>query len=186
MSPAWRLLIPNSLTFLSNVSALAAIYVAYVHRDRAFAYGLLLSGIFDALDGTIARRLNAQSRFGTCYDSLSDFLAFGLAPALALYFLGLVHPLLAAFYILAVQFRLTRFAAEPEAEKTDKCFRGLSAPDCVYVGFLLGFLPFSNLTWGFGVAAVLAVLPWRFWPKGYRPVKIALGILATYLFVHHG
>ncbi len=180
-----RILAPNSLTLLSSLSALVALYVAYVYQERNSAYWLLLCGLFDALDGPLARRLKAQSRFGSQYDTLSDFLAFGVAPAFVLYFLGLIDALPAAFYILAIQFRLTRFAAETEAEMSEKFFRGLSAPDCVYVGFLLGYLPFSNFNWGFGAAGVLAILPWRFWPKGYRVVKIALGVLATYLFVRN-
>lgn len=167
-----RLIVPNIITGFASLSALGALYIAYIYHSRYCAYLFLLSGICDAVDGPIARRLNAQTRFGTIFDSMSDFLAFGVAPALAGVFLDLLHPVIAAIYLLAIQVRLTRFTALPEEERKARFFRGLSAPDCVYMGLLFGLLFNSNYNWGFGVVSVLAIYPGYLWPKGLRILKL--------------
>ena len=183
MSEKLKYLWPNLLTFGSNLSALTAMGLAYYAKDPRAAYFLLLSGVFDALDGPVAKKLGAQSRFGTYYDAISDFLAFGLAPALALIFLDLIHPAVAVFYILAIQFRLTRFVTQEGSLIAEKFFRGMSAPDCVYMGILISLIPYSNFNIGFLITGIFAIYPWKLWPKGLRIFKIILGILATLLFV---
>jgi len=183
MAENLKYLWPNLLTFGSNLSALTALGLAYYDKDPRAAYFLLLSGVFDALDGPVAKKLNAQSCFGTFYDAISDFLAFGLAPALALLFLELIHPGVAVFYILAIQFRLTRFVAQENSLSSKKFFRGMSAPDCVYIGILFGLITYSNFNIGFLITGILSIYPWKLWPKGLRIIKIILGILAAVLFV---
>ncbi len=184
MAASWRLFWPNLITLLSSLSALGGLYVAYRYQVRECAFFFLFSGLCDALDGPVAKALNAQSRFGSLFDCLSDFLAFGLAPAAALVFLGLAHPGVAAIYILAIQFRLIRFASQEETLKEEKFFRGLSSPDCVYMGFLISYLFGKNFNWGFGIVSFFAVYPWPLWPKGLRVVKLLLGLVATWLFVY--
>jgi CDP-diacylglycerol--serine O-phosphatidyltransferase len=80
-----RPLVPNFVTMLALVSGVSAIHMAIWGRWSAAILCLLASGIFDFLDGKVARLLSVSSRFGAELDSLSDFVCFGLAPGLILY-----------------------------------------------------------------------------------------------------
>jgi CDP-diacylglycerol--serine O-phosphatidyltransferase len=184
LSDRLRQLAPNLITFMASVSALATLYVAFYWKTRAAAWFLIAAGICDALDGVVARRLNAQSRFGNFYDSMSDFLAFGIAPVFSLVFLGLLHPVVAGLYSLAIQFRLTRYSAMPSETSATRFFQGVSAPDCVYLGVLIGFVPWLDFNWGFTLASLLAVYPGKLMPKGYFIVKflIGLGTLVAFMY----
>jgi CDP-diacylglycerol--serine O-phosphatidyltransferase len=179
-----RLMAPNVITGLASVSALGALYVAWHWQSRAAALCLLAAGIFDALDGPVARWLNAQSRFGNIYDSMSDFLAFGIAPGLALVFLDLLHPVIAGLYILAIQFRLTRYSAMPPEAESGAFFQGVSSPDAVYLGILIGAIPPLNVNWGFGLISLLVVYPGKLMPKGYRLVKLLVAAGTMLLFMY--
>lgn len=78
-------MVPNLLTALALCSGLASVHFALSERwERALA-AIVLAGIFDVLDGAAARLLRSTSRFGAVLDSLSDFLAFGIAPAIILH-----------------------------------------------------------------------------------------------------
>ena len=100
------------------------------------------------------------------------------------FFIGLIHPVVAAIYVLAIQFRLARFNAAPE-EKSSFC-QGISSPDAAYVCLLVGMIPGVGDDVGFLVAAALAVLPLRLGPKGLRIPRAALGAATVALFVHGG
>lgn len=78
-------LIPNILTLLGLCAGLTAIRFALEQRWEQAAVLIVVAGAIDGLDGRIARLLKATSRFGAEFDSLSDFLCFGVAPALVLY-----------------------------------------------------------------------------------------------------
>ena len=85
-------LVPNFLTTLALCCGLASLHFALHERwERALA-AIVLSGIFDVLDGGAARLLRVSSRFGAVLDSLSDFLAFGIAPAVILHQFILARP----------------------------------------------------------------------------------------------
>jgi CDP-diacylglycerol--serine O-phosphatidyltransferase len=134
-----RYLVPNLITTISLCCGLAAIYfgilaafpkappvedvVAVVagrvprfnNWDRALL-GILFSMIFDALDGRAARLLRVSSQFGAVLDSLSDFVCFGVAPALLLLLWGLRGEEVLGFaalvgFTLCSAFRLARFTA---------------------------------------------------------------------------
>ena len=182
ISEKLRPVIPNLLTFMVSLSGLAAMGIAYHWSDRRAAILFLVCGLFDGLDGLVARRLNAQSRFGNIHDSMADFLAFGIAPVFTLLFLNLIHPGVVAFYLFAIQFRLIRHSAMPEDESHGRFFQGVSSPDAVYVGMLLGLLPHSNFSIGYALAGLMAIYPGKLWPKGFLPVKFAVGITAMVLF----
>jgi phosphatidylserine synthase len=157
--------------------------VAYTTHRREAVYFLLLCGLLDSLDGPIARKLDAQSRFGNIYDSMSDLMAFGVAPAATLWILGYLHPIPAAFYILCIQFRLTRFSAMPEGDTPEKFFQGISSPDAAYLGTLFGLIPFSNFNLGFTLAALLAVYPGKLMPKNGKVIKFFVAIATLVYFV---
>lgn len=78
-------LIPNMLTVMSVCSGLTSIRFSLIgHWEMACAL-IVLSGVLDGLDGRLARVLKGTTKFGAELDSLSDFLAFGVAPAMLLY-----------------------------------------------------------------------------------------------------
>lgn len=83
--PSFNRLIPNILTLLGLCAGLTAIRFALDQRWEQAAALIVVAGAIDGLDGRIARLLKATSRFGAEFDSLSDFLCFGVAPALILY-----------------------------------------------------------------------------------------------------
>src|SRR5246500_714667 len=109
-----RMLVPNVITLLALCAGLTAIRVAVENRlDLALA-AIVFAALLDGIDGRIARMLKGTSRFGAELDSLADFVNFGVAPALILYFWGL-HDLRSAGWIAGLCFaicaglRLARF-----------------------------------------------------------------------------
>ena len=109
-----RMLVPNVITLLALCAGLTAIRLAVEYRlDLALA-AIVFAAMLDAIDGRIARMIKGTSRFGAELDSLADFVNFGVAPALIIYFWGL-HDLKSAGWIAAMVFaicvglRLARF-----------------------------------------------------------------------------
>lgn len=82
-------MIPNMLTLMALCSGLTSIRFALNDYWEAAVFAIIVAAFFDALDGRVARLLKGASRFGAELDSLSDFVCFGVAPALILYFWGL-------------------------------------------------------------------------------------------------
>ena len=86
-----RAMLPNAITAAALCAGLTGVRFA-IEGEWAFAVlAVVLAGVLDGVDGRIARLLNAQSRFGAELDSLADSLSFGMAPALILYMLSLIH-----------------------------------------------------------------------------------------------
>jgi len=109
-----RTLAPNLVTLLALCAGLTAIRMAFEDRYVLAVAAIVFAAILDGLDGRLARFLKGTSRFGAELDSLSDFVNFGVAPALILYFWDL-HELKSAGWIAAMVFaicgslRLARF-----------------------------------------------------------------------------
>jgi len=131
-----RRLAPNILTTVSLCSGLAAIHFSLVPNwDKALA-AIAVAAVFDLLDGAVARVLRATSRFGAVLDSLSDFLSFGVAPAMILHQWMLREaglPGLAAtmLYVLCAAMRLARFTSArrmPKGSPLARFFVGLPTP----------------------------------------------------------
>lgn len=78
----WRYLPPNLATFVSVCVSVAAIRTSQLGDNDSAAWLVMLSMLVDKVDGSLARALNAQSRFGVEMDSFADFVAFGLTPGL--------------------------------------------------------------------------------------------------------
>ncbi len=78
-------LLPNIVTLLALCAGLTAMRYGAQGRFQPAVGALIIAGILDGLDGRLARRLGATSRFGAELDSLADFLSFGVAPAFLLY-----------------------------------------------------------------------------------------------------
>ena len=157
-----RTLVPNVVTLLALCAGLTAIRMAFEDRYTLALAAIVFAAFLDGIDGRLARFLKGTSRFGAELDSLSDFVNFGVAPALILYFWGL-HDLDSAGWIAAMVFaicaglRLARFNVmldDPDKPAwTNNFFVGVPAPAGaitvllpIYAAFL--GLPRSEvLTW---------------------------------------
>jgi CDP-diacylglycerol--serine O-phosphatidyltransferase len=107
-------LIPNLLTVAALCTGLSAIRFAILGRFETAVLAILIAAILDALDGRLARLLKTSSEFGVELDSLSDFISFGVAPAVVVYILtmhewrGLGWGVV-LFFTVCMALRLARF-----------------------------------------------------------------------------
>ena len=84
-------LFPNMVTIGALCCGLTAMRFAMLERWDLAALFIVVAAVLDAMDGALARALNAQSNFGAQLDSLSDIVSFGVAPALVMHMLSLIH-----------------------------------------------------------------------------------------------
>ncbi len=111
-----RTILPSVVTLLAFTSGLSAIRFALSEQYQWAVIAIVMAGVFDGLDGTVARLLNSASRFGAELDSLSDVVAFGVAPAVVLYLwslqnIGRFGWAICLIYAIAMALRLARFNA---------------------------------------------------------------------------
>ena len=131
-------LIPNVLTLAALCSGLTAIRFGLQGEFPLAVIAIIVAAIFDALDGRVARRLGVTSRFGAELDSLSDFLCFGVAPALVLYLAslragGALGWVVALMFPICSALRLARFntallSDTPPPAWTGSYFTGVPRP----------------------------------------------------------
>lgn len=165
--------LPNLITMGNIFCGFYAIIAVLngAHEDAAIA--ILIAGIFDGLDGWVARLTNSASRFGIEFDSLADILSFGVAPAVLIYSWALVpvgrFGWSAAFlFLICGTLRLARFNVQFNSSES-KHFTGLPIPGAagmiaslvilyhhfkmdlpeplliIFVVYLLAFLMVSNI-----------------------------------------
>ncbi|MDA0790602.1 MAG: CDP-diacylglycerol--serine O-phosphatidyltransferase [Proteobacteria bacterium] len=156
-------LLPNLITTGALFSGFYAIIAATKGSLESAAIAVVIAGFLDSLDGRIARMTNTQSEFGVQYDSLSDLVAFGVAPAVIMYSwvladLGKLGWMIAFLYMACTALRLARFNTAPDS----KIFVGLASP---------------------AAAGLLATLVWT-WVDNLDPsvgiqVSVGLAILVT-------
>jgi len=144
-----RMIAPNLFTLLSLCAGVTAIRMAFESRFELAMILVVLAALLDGIDGRLARALKAQSRFGAELDSLADFVAFGVAPALIVFtwaFSGVGGALRGFGWIALLVFacgmglRLARFNAMIDVEKPkwqSNYFTGMPAP----AGALVVLLP---------------------------------------------
>ena len=170
-----RTLVPNLITLLALCAGLTAIRMAFEDRYVLAIAAVVFAAFLDGVDGRLARLLKGTSRFGAELDSLSDFVNFGVAPSLILYFWGL-HDLKSAGWIAAMVFaicaglRLARFNVmleEPDRPAwTSNFFLGVPAPAGaitvmlpIYAVFLglprSQFLIWLTLVYTLGIASLM-------------------------------
>ena len=169
-------LLPNALTTGALFAGVYSIISGINGEYAAAAVAIGIAGVLDGLDGRVARLTNTQSEFGVQYDSLSDMISFGLAPALlafnwSLQSMGELSPLagklgwLAAFvYIACAALRLARFNAQAGGDDRTY-FQGLASPAAA--------VTLAALVWFFhdnGVAG--ESVRWLVWV-----MTIAIGVL---------
>jgi CDP-diacylglycerol--serine O-phosphatidyltransferase len=140
-------LIPNVLTLAALCSGLTAIRFGLQGQMKLAVIAIIVAAILDTLDGRVARRLGVTSRFGAELDSLSDFLCFGVSPALVLYLVSLKDAgalgwVVTLMFPMCSALRLARFntaldADTPPPAWTSAYFTGVPAP----AGALLALIP---------------------------------------------
>jgi len=130
-------LLPNLFTTATLFAGFYAIVAATAGRFEAAAVAVFAAMVMDGLDGRVARLTQTQTDFGAEYDSLSDLVAFGLAPALVMYHwalagLGKIGWLAAFVYTAGTALRLARFNTQiGVADK--RYFQGLPSPSAAAI-----------------------------------------------------
>jgi CDP-diacylglycerol--serine O-phosphatidyltransferase len=125
-------LLPNLFTTAALFSGFYAVLAAMNGKFEQAAIAIFVAMVLDGLDGRVARLTNTQTAFGAEYDSLSDMVAFGLAPALVMYAwslqgLGKLGWMAAFIYTVGAALRLARFNTQiGTADK--RYFQGLPSP----------------------------------------------------------
>jgi CDP-diacylglycerol--serine O-phosphatidyltransferase len=151
----FRMLFPNILTLLAICSGLTAIRFAIENRIEMALGAIILAAFLDGIDGRVARFLKSTTRFGAQMDSLADFVNFGVAPAMVLYFTMLqeVRPfgwVAALIYAMCACLRLARFNVQmdmPDRPSFENdFFVGIPAP----AGAMIGLLPVYLVQLGIG------------------------------------
>lgn len=139
-------LFPNMITIAGLCCGLSAIRFALAGRFELAVAFILAAAIIDGMDGRVARMLGATSNFGAQLDSLSDFVCFGVAPALVLYVWQLNHAgdlgwAAALFFAVCTALRLARFNTALFNDKKQpwesQFFTGVPSP----AGGILALLP---------------------------------------------
>jgi CDP-diacylglycerol--serine O-phosphatidyltransferase len=136
-------LLPNAFTTAALFGGFYAIVMAMNQRFDHACWAVFIAMILDGLDGRVARLTNTQSEFGAQYDSLSDMVSFGAAPALVIYEwslrgLGKLGWIAAFVYCAGAACRLARF--NTNIEVVDKrYFQGLPSPAAaaLVAGFIM-------------------------------------------------
>ena len=152
-------LLPSIFTTFALFAGFFSI-VASINGDFTLAaISIMVAMLWDALDGRVARLTNTQSAFGGEYDSLSDLVSFGVAPALLVYLwslsdLGRVGWLAAFIYLACAALRLARF--NTQIGVSDKrYFQGLPSPASAGVIASMIWLKFWNFEYlDFGVVSL--------------------------------
>lgn len=145
-------LLPNLFTSAALFSGFYAIISAINGDFAAAGLAIFFGQLLDGLDGRVARMTNTQSKFGQEFDSLSDMVTFGVAPAIIMFMwclsgLGKLGWAVAFIYVASAAVRLARFNAQAETADS-RYFTGLASPPAatllastVWLGSEMGFTP---------------------------------------------
>ena len=173
-------LLPNLFTSAALFAGFYAIVQAMNSKFELAAIAIFIAMVLDGLDGRVARMTNTQSAFGAEYDSLSDMVSFGVAPALIMYTWAL-QPMnklgwIAAFiYCACAALRLARFNTKLDDPLQDKrYFQGLPSPAAaaLLAGFVwvsyeynvdgreifFGVIQMKWMAWGITIFAALSMV----------------------------
>ena len=202
-------LIPNILTMLALCAGLTSIRFGLHGKWDLAVISILLAGVLDGLDGRIARLLHGTSKFGAELDSLSDFVSFGVAPSMLLYFwtmqaAGGIGWALVLLFSVCCALRLARFntmLGEPDLPPwAYNFFTGVPAPAAAGLVLLPMVITFQsegesffaspsvNAVFLIGVAFLMVSKIPTFSGKRFRvpheyvlPMLLLVGLLAAFL-----
>jgi CDP-diacylglycerol--serine O-phosphatidyltransferase len=161
-------LLPNLLTTGSLFAGFYGIIASIDGRYEPAAIAVIIAGVLDGLDGRLARLTHTESEFGQQYDSLSDMVSFGIAPAVIVYQWGLVRLAdygwiwaklgwLAAFvYTVSAALRLARFNVR-SGTSDRRFFEGLPSPSAAGLMMTMVWLG-TDLGWTGGPTLALACI----------------------------
>ena len=144
--------IPNSITILSLCCGLTSIKFSINGEWKISIYLIIFASVFDFFDGWFARKLKGGSNFGAELDSLSDFVSFGVAPSLLIYFWTLFELKslgwsIALFFSACAALRLARFTADiyltSKPIDTSVYFTGVPSPAAAGLSLLPLFIFFE-------------------------------------------
>lgn len=141
--------IPNLITMLAACCGISSIVFSVNQKWEYALLALFASGICDFMDGCVARALNASSKIGAELDSLADFVDFGVAPGLFMYYWMISQEsfvdnptvrhlllVLSLFYAMSCAYRLARFNTmlnEPSDPRWKHYFMGIPAPGGCFI-----------------------------------------------------
>jgi CDP-diacylglycerol--serine O-phosphatidyltransferase len=197
-----KVLIPNIFTVLNMLIGLTSIFYSIKGDYIDAGWLILLSGVMDKLDGTAARFFNASSVFGVEFDSYSDFISFGFAPAILVfsYFnaqstggfsdASFYAVAASAFYVVFCAVRLAKYNVSQSDDK--EFFYGLTTTMsggliAVYMIFAiendLRFLLTVNIVAGMMMAhSIMLLIPFKY-PKLKKPSSKFAKITMLFSFV---
>ncbi|HUB16816.1 MAG TPA: phosphatidylcholine/phosphatidylserine synthase [Acetobacteraceae bacterium] len=166
--PSFNRIVPNLLTLLGLCAGLTSMRFALDGRFGAAAVAITVAGGLDGIDGRLARLLKATSRFGAEFDSLADFLSFGVAPAFTIYLWSLQRA--GAFgytpclmFAVCMALRLARFNASldgaPKPAYAYNFFTGVPAPAGAGLALFPLFLGLEAKSLGWGWVLDVAQYP---------------------------
>ncbi|MEI7950331.1 MAG: CDP-diacylglycerol--serine O-phosphatidyltransferase [Gammaproteobacteria bacterium] len=152
-------LLPNLLTTGALFAGFYAVIAGMGGDFHSACAALVVAMFLDGMDGRVARLTNTQSAFGAEYDSLSDMVAFGVAPALicfswALSGLGKIGWTVAFVYVACAALRLARFNVQ-RAEADKRFFVGLASPSAAG---LVVFMVWAFSSYGVEVTRLMSIM----------------------------
>jgi CDP-diacylglycerol---serine O-phosphatidyltransferase len=194
--------LPNLLTTGALFAGFYAIVAAIDLRFEYAGIAVFVAMIFDGLDGRVARWTNTASSFGKEYDSLSDMVSFGVAPAIVTYQWGVariaeygplwrrVGWLVCFFYAAAAALRLARFNSRA-ATQDKHYFEGLPSPSAAAIVAALVWLASDQINIGlpglllafFVIASAGALMISRFAFNSFKYVNAGAKIRFTYIIL---
>jgi len=196
-------LLPNTLTLCGMFCGFYAILASFKGHYVYSAWAILIANIFDGLDGWVARVTHSTTKFGIELDSLSDLVAFGVAPAVLIYSWGL-QPFgrvgwgAAFLFIICGALRLARFNVQMGSAES-KTFTGLPIPGAATV--VASLVLFYTEVWGDltgrnyiillfpFLLAILMVSTLRYHgvkeidPKRRKPFYLLVAIVAAFVLI---
>ena len=149
-----RMLVPNVITLLAICAGLTAIRLSTEGRMELAVAAIVFAAVLDGIDGRVARMIKGQSKFGAELDSLADFVNFGVAPGLILYFWQLreLHDggwIAAMVFAISGGLRLARFNASIDDPNKPafaaSYFTGVPAPAGAVTALLPIYLAFLGV-----------------------------------------
>lgn len=153
LKPVPRVVVPSFFTLMNLFCGFLAIINISEGKLEIGALLIVVAGLFDALDGFMARLSNAESDFGVELDSLSDVVSFGVAPGILIWQFALkdmqfVGITMAALPALCGAVRLARYNVEAhDGESSDEYFSGLPIPAQAMMITALFLALKENLEW---------------------------------------
>src|SRR5438067_7181030 len=161
-----RMLVPNMITLLAICAGLTAIRLSTEGRMELAVAAIVFAAVLDGIDGRIARLIKGQSRFGAELDSLADFVNFGVAPGVILYFWGLddlgnVGWIASMVFAICAGLRLARFNVAIDDPNRPawaaNFFTGMPAPAGAITVLLPIYINFVGVPFS-GLMAALALI----------------------------